>query len=222
MSYSFVLNKVASHAMAHGRDPDTICLIAVSKYQSMETVLELYREGALHFGESRVQEALGKISSSPQEIEWHFIGSLQKNKVNRVVGKFALIHSIDHFEIAKALSLASEKAGVETAVLLQVNTSGEVTKRGLDREQWTEEFLKLLHLKNIRVEGLMTMAPLTEDRDVVRSCFIKLRKFKEFLENRFSVQMRHLSMGMSNDYKVAIEEGATLLRIGSSIFSPRE
>ncbi len=185
-------------------------LIAVSKGRSCDEILEAYAAGQRDFGENRVQEALAKMEELPRDIRWHFIGKLQKNKVNKVIGRFALIHSVDSYELAKRISEASRNA---TPILLEANTSGEATKSGLSPTKWEELFPQVLELKGIEVKGLMTMAPLTDNRNAIRSCFAELRRLRDRLGN-----IPFLSMGMSNDYLIAIEEGATHVRIGTALF----
>ncbi len=197
----------------------SVTLVVVTKGRSYEEVYSAYEEGARHFGENRVPEALEKISQLPSDIHWHFIGSLQKNKVRKVLGHFDLIHSVDSLELAKKISEVSEEMGRTTSILLQANTSGEEAKHGYAPEQWISDFKALLRLPSLDVQGLMTMAPLTEDEDTIRRCFAGLRSLRDSLQDSFGRSLPHLSMGMSNDYRIAIEEGATLVRIGSAIFN---
>lgn len=219
-NYRRIQEDMDTTAIRCGRIPSEISLIAVSKGYSWEHVLPAYDQGCRDFGENRLQEAFDKISAAPEDIRWHMIGTLQKNKVRKAVGHFALIHSVDTPELAAKISECSVEAGVVTPVLLQVNTSGEISKHGITAEEWRQAFDSLLELPGILLEGLMTMAPLTPDEAVIRQCFAHLRKFKEELANRAGNQasMRHLSMGMSNDYRLAIAEGSTLVRIGTAIF----
>lgn len=182
-------------------------LIVVSKNQPISKILEVYQQGCRDFGENRIHEALKKIEIAPSGINWHLIGTLQKNKVNKTLGKFSLIHSVDSFELAEKLSKGSHQS-----ILLQVNTSGELSKHGLSIEEWRPYLDSLFSLPNISIQGLMTMAPLTKDTHVIRQTFCKLRQFGEELK------LPHLSMGMSHDYELALEEGATIIRIGTAIF----
>ena len=185
-----------------------------------EQVQPAYASGCRDFGESRLQDALPKISSAPPDIHWHLIGTLQKNKVRKAIGAFALIHSVDSPELAAKISECGQEAGIITPVLLQVNTSGETTKHGLSEEQWQPHLEMLLKLPFLRLEGLMTMAPFVEETDVIRRCFARLRQMRDRLA--LGHPFRHLSMGMSHDYRIAIEEGATLLRIGTALFGERD
>lgn len=222
-SYRKIKGHIAQIAKECGRSPDEIMLLAVTKSFPLEHVLPAYDAGCREFGENKVQEALEKIENAPIDINWHLIGTLQKNKVRKVVGKFSLIHSIDTLELAQKLNSSSEEAGVITKILLQVNTSGEETKHGLSVRQWRNRIEKLLLLQNISVEGLMTIAPFSRDTEIVRSCFVKLREFRDELKDTYGsdTKIHHLSMGMTNDYPIAIEEGATIIRVGSAIFGAR-
>lgn len=218
--YGHILEQVHAKALACGRNPEDITLIAVSKNYTVEQMQKAYEEGCRNFGESRLQEALTKIPQMPVDCQWHFIGTLQANKVSKSVASFQLIHSVDSPSLAQKISKASEAQGLVTPVLLQVNTSGESTKHGLSHQQWEECLKEVINLQHIQIEGLMTMAPLTDNQATIRNCFRSLSG----LITRWKGQMKdpalfkHLSMGMSHDYLIAIEEGATLVRIGTAIF----
>ncbi|MBS4168873.1 YggS family pyridoxal phosphate-dependent enzyme [Parachlamydia sp. AcF125] len=221
-NYLELKTRIEQLAYTYGRLPGEISLIAVTKTYPVEAILSVYEVGCHNFGENRVQEALKKQPLTPQDIQWHLIGSLQLNKVSKVIGKFALVHSVDSFEVARKISETSLKLGKKTSVLLQVNTSGELTKQGWTIESCRNGYEQLLSLSGICVEGLMTIAPFSQDEYIVRTCFKKLRKLKEQLVVSGGYPLSHLSMGMSNDFEWAIAEGATLLRIGTAIFGKRE
>lgn len=206
------IDQIAESCGRQGRD---IRLVAVSKTFPFEHCLPAYEAGCRDFGENRVQEALEKIPEAPEDIRWHFIGSLQSKKVPKVVGNFALIHAVDSLHLAERISAVSKERGITTSVLLQVNTSGEASKHGWGVDAFREDFEALDALPGLDIQGLMTMAPFTEDEGLIRQCFASLRQLKE----EFS--LRELSMGMTNDFPIAIEEGATILRIGSAIFGQR-
>lgn len=189
--------------------PKNVKLVAVTKNVPVEDISLVYELGCRDFGENRVQDALPKIEELPPDIRWHFIGTLQKNKVKKVVGNFALIHSVDSVELAQEIS----KQGIDTAILLQVNTSGEASKKGFTADEFRRDLAMIQKMPYIQVKGLMTMAPLTEDVDQIRMCFRRLRELRD------ESGLKELSMGMSHDYKIAIEEGATIVRVGSAIFS---
>lgn len=218
--YDQLLHQVREKALACGRSPQEVTLIAVSKTYPPESLVNVYQKGCRDFGESRVQEALEKIPILPEDCKWHLIGSLQSNKVNKAVTSFHLIHSVDTPQLAEKISKVSQAKGLITSILLQVNTSGEGSKHGLSSDEWESTLDVVNQLSNIKIEGLMTMAPLTENQMMIRSCFRQLYELRESWRNRMKVPayFRHLSMGMSHDYLIAIEEGATLLRVGSAIF----
>lgn len=222
-NYAHILTDIAATAARYGRDPADITLVAVSKTHSAQEISSVYNAGCRKFGESRVQEALEKMPLLPKEVQWHLIGTLQSNKVRKAIGKFSLIHSVDNFELAQKISEASTSAGCVTPILLQVNTSGELSKHGLKLEEWKRHFEKVLNLSGVQVEGLMTIAPYVEDEQIVRNCFARLRHLRDELAVDFGIShLRHLSMGMSHDYHIAIAEGSTILRIGSAIFGSKK
>ncbi|MFZ0565554.1 MAG: YggS family pyridoxal phosphate-dependent enzyme [Chlamydiales bacterium] len=218
-----LLEEIEQEAKRAGRDPGEISVVAVSKGCSVKAIEEAYWAGVRDFGENRVQEALSKMETTPSEIRWHFIGKLQKNKVNKVIGRFDLIHSVDTVELVEKIDQAGRERGVISSILLEANTSGEMTKSGLSPKEWEANFEDLLDLKAIEIHGLMTMAPLTEDESVIRHSFSALRLLRDRLQQiaRDRADLSTLSMGMSHDFPIAIQEGATLLRIGTAIFSPR-
>ncbi len=200
-----------------GRDPQEITLIVVSKGQSVDKIHALYSLGIRDFAENRVTEALEKMEQLPSDIRWHFIGKLQKNKISKVLARFALIHSIDTPELAKKISEASLKIQVCTHVLIQANTSGEATKGGLPPSEWEAHYPDMLSYEGIEIHGLMTIAPLAGGEAVVRHCFSELRCLAQRLQERGG-KLTTLSMGMSQDFLLAIQEGATLVRIGAALF----
>ncbi len=215
-SIKSVLEKIKLTAEKSGRSPKEITLVAVTKTHPLTECLPLLEDGITHFGENRLEEAFEKMEGAPKEIKWHFIGSLQRKKVPKIIGRFSLIQSVDSFELAEKISECSLKASLKTSILIQVNTSSELSKHGFKPQDLKELFPSLLTLEGVKIEGLMTMAPLTEDKQIIRKTFSLLRELKEELEKVHP--MPHLSMGMSNDFEMAIEEGATLLRIGTALF----
>lgn len=219
--YLKVKKHVTKVALQCGRDPQSITIVAVTKGHQWQDIFPAYDAGCRDFGENRILEALEKIPHSSGDLRWHFIGNLQSNKVKKAIGQFTLIHSVDHPDLAIKIAEQSQHAGVETAILLQANTSGELSKQGLSAEEWKGVFSDLINLPFLKIEGLMTMAPLTDDQNLVRECFKKLRLLREDLVSlsKGKIFLPHLSMGMSHDYPLAIAEGATLLRIGTAIFN---
>jgi hypothetical protein len=218
--YLQIMQSIEQIAHSCGREPQEILLVAVSKSQPVSKILEAYEAGCRDIGESRVQESLHKLPDLPQDLNMHLIGTLQKNKVNHAVGNYSLIHSVENLDLAKKISEASLAHGLISSVLLQANTSGEQSKHGLSPAQWAPFFDELLQLQGIRLEGLMTIAPLTSDENIIRKCFADLRVMREAWQSQMSSpsHFKHLSMGMSSDYALAIQEGATILRIGTAIF----
>lgn len=218
-NYHRLKNEISETAQKYHRTEE-IQLVAVSKNHPWFEIAPLYDLGCRDFGENRLQEALPKIEQSPQDCHWHYIGSLQKNKVRKVVSRFVLIHSVDSLELAKKISEVSSELNYTSKILLQVNTSGELSKQGMHVEECYKYFEDFCSLPSICVEGLMTMAPLVESEKIIRQTFADLRELKERLIQTYqpAKSFQHLSMGMSHDFKWAIAEGATLLRVGSYLW----
>lgn len=201
-------------------------IIAVTKYAAQPQVFEAYNLGIRDFGESYIQDALEKISGEyhykdlNNPIQWHLIGRLQKNKAKHVVGRFSLIHSVDSIELAELINKIAGEREINQDILLQVNISGEEQKAGFNKIELKNNFEKLFKLTNIKVKGLMTIAPKTEDKKLIKDCFLELSSFKDELNKQHSNEMnlKELSMGMSNDYPIAIECGSTMVRIGRALF----
>lgn len=218
--YRQIQQKVHDKALACGRSPQDMTLITVTKSQPIEKIQAVYQEGGREFGENRVQEALAKITELPTDCRWHMIGTLQSNKIAKVLSHFHFIHAVDTPLLAEQIAQASQAQNRSTSILLQVNTSGECTKHGLSADTWEKSLEAVNALSHVRIEGLMTMAPYTEDEKIIRNCFRQLYQLREKWrkEMKDPAIFQHLSMGMSHDYLIAIEEGATLLRIGTAIF----
>lgn len=216
-----VRRQIADAARRAGRDPSSVCLVAVSKTHPAEAVEAAAKAGQRVFAESRVQEARDKVPACPKDLEWHFIGHLQRNKVRQAVPLFSFFHSIDSAPLAQALDRIAGETGRTVEGLLEVNISGEASKHGFQPEQLRREFAELSKFRNLRLRGLMTMAPYSEDPEVARPVFRSLAKLRDELQAAHGHPLPELSMGMSGDFEPAIEEGATLVRIGSSIFGAR-
>ncbi len=218
--YRQIQQKVQDKALACGRSPQDVTLIVVTKSQPIEKIQAVYQEGGREFGENRVQEALPKIAELPTDCHWHMIGTLQSNKVAKAITHFDFIHAVDTPLLAQQIAQASQAQNRITSILLQVNTSGEFTKHGLSAETWEQALEAVNVLSHVRIEGLMTMAPYTEDENIIRNCFRQLYQLREKWKKQMKdpAMFQHLSMGMSHDYLIAIEEGATLLRVGTAIF----
>ena len=213
--------EIEQAAAKSGRNVQEIELIAVSKAHNAEKIHEVIAGGQLLFGESKVQEARAKIPLLPSHLRWHFIGHLQKNKIRHALPLFELIHSVDSVDLANQVERIGKEDGLFPRVLLQVNVAGEGSKFGFKPEALIENMEQLLELQRLSIEGLMTIAPLATDAEKSRPHFARLQLLRSELEQRFHLKLPHLSMGMSDDFVVAIEEGATLVRIGTRIFGPR-
>lgn len=205
-----------------GRKPDEIELIAVSKTFPTDVILQAYEAGIRKFGENRAIEFRDKVPLLPGDIEWHFIGHLQTNKIKYVGSRAHLIHSVDSLHLAKALSEYGQKNHIEFRVLMEVNTSGEESKYGIHLHEAQNTFLQIDRLQNIHLKGLMTIGPFTENVEAIRKAFRALKQIQQDLKTEVDNQkLKVLSMGMSHDYLIAIEEGSTMVRIGTAIFGSR-
>lgn len=219
-----IRERVARAAEKSGRRLEDINIVAVTKTVGLDRIERVLEEGILNLGENRVQELLEKYDNIKRECRWHLIGHLQTNKVKYIVDKVAMIHSLDRLELAEEIQNRAQKAGRSIDVLVQVNVSGEESKFGIDSGQTLELVKKLSLLKNIKVKGLMTIAPFDENPENIRYVFRGLHKIFIDIqqENIDNIDMAYLSMGMSNDFETAIEEGANMVRIGTSIFGNRQ
>lgn len=215
--------RIAAAARRAGRNPAEIKLVAVSKTVTVERIREALACGINRLGENRVQEFLNKYQQLPPGVEWHLIGHLQTNKVNKIIGKVHLIHSLDRWSLAEEINQAAIKAGTVAKVLVQVNVAGEKTKFGLAPSETVDFVTAAAGLAGLSVEGLMTIAPWSANPEEVRPVFRQLKEIALKVEDRVpGSRMKHLSMGMSGDWEVAIEEGANILRIGRAVFGERD
>ncbi len=204
------------------RKPEEIEVVAVSKGVDVERIKEAINKGIKKIGENRVQEAIPKIEAIGREVEWHMVGHLQTNKVKKAVKYFDFIQSVDSERLVEFLEKEAGKLGKKIPVLVEVNTSGEETKFGIAPEQCIEFVNKIVEeKKNLLFRGLMTVGPLTDDKEKIRRSFALLRKLKEKIECGLKIKVKYLSMGMTDDYEIAIEEGSNMLRIGRGIFGKR-
>ena len=219
---AIIRQKIEETCKRSGRNPDEVKLIAVSKYFGVDAIVEAKNCGLTDFGENRAQELTLKFEILSDAVVWHMIGTLQKNKAKYAVNAAELIHSVDSVELVEEINKRAEKIGKVQKILLEVKTSEEETKSGLETEN---EILSLVkrcgELKNINLKGLMTMAPLTEDVNIIRKSFRDLRNLKDRINNK-GYNLTELSMGMTSDFEIAIEEGATMIRIGSAVFGDRD
>jgi len=218
-----IQERISKAALRAGRDPAAIRLVAVSKTVSAESIQEAIAAGVTILGENYVQEARNKIARIGKQVEWHFIGHLQSNKAKYAVELFSMVHSVDRLSLAEELDQEANKQGKIVPVLIQVNISGEESKSGIDPQETLQLLERIAALQHLAVHGLMAMPPWFEDPEDARPYFNALRKLREELANKkiHGVSLQELSMGMSGDFEVTIEEGATLVRVGTAIFGPR-
>ena len=219
-----VKHHIGEAARKAGRDPDSIHLIVVSKQVSSEKIIEAYQAGSKYFGENKVQEAVSKIGEvNAKDVSWHFIGHLQKNKIKYLDSQFDLIHSVDSLSLAEKISAYCEGQNRKQGVLLQVNVSGEEAKFGMTPSELEEQLPSFGQLQGILVQGLMTIPPQDSDAENSRQYFSALRELRDKYRamNIEGVELNELSMGMTNDYPIAVEEGATFVRVGTAIFGQR-
>lgn len=218
-----VKSRIIAACIRAGRKPEEVTLVAVTKTVAPEIVSEAYRLGIEVFAENRVQEALGKIPQVCPGPQWHLIGHLQSNKAKRALPLFSLIHSVDSLSLLETLQREASAQGITASVLLEVNVSGEASKYGFNPDQTAAAVQAATAMGNIRLCGLMTMAPYYDNPENARPVFRGLKMLFDQLRNQEATGpfWRELSMGMSNDFEVAIEEGATMVRVGSAIFNGR-
>lgn len=219
-----VEEKISAACQRAGRRREEVTLVAVSKTKPESMVTEAYNAGQRDFGENKVQELIRKRDSLPEDIRWHLIGHLQTNKVRTVVDKACLIHSVDSLHLAEAISKEAGKKNCTVSVLVEVNVAGEDTKFGTTPEDTIRLVEDIAALPNLKIEGLMTIAPFVDDPEENRPIFSKLKQLSVDIaaKNVNNVSMCVLSMGMTNDYEVAIEEGSTMIRVGTGIFGKRD
>lgn len=219
-----VRERIRQAALRAGRNPEEVTLIAVSKTKPAEMIQEAYGCGQRVFGENRVQELTEKLTALPQDISWQLIGHLQTNKVRQIIGKAALIHSVDSIRLAEELQRESEKKGVVTELLLEVNIAGEESKFGLRPEDLESAAVRIAQMPSLKLRGLMTVAPFTAIPEENRKYFRQIRQLAVDIKDKNidNVTMDILSMGMTGDFEVAVEEGATMVRVGTGIFGGRD
>lgn len=219
-----IQQQITETAVSCGRDPKDITLIAVSKKKSSDMIQQAALAGAVHFGENYIQEAVQKVEQiSDDRLVWHFIGHLQSNKARFAVKHFEYIHTVDTLKLAREINKQAKKINKVQKVLIQVNIGEESSKSGTQADDTLDLAGEMRHLENISVQGLMCMPPWFTDPEDARPYFQKLVAIKETIAARQleTISMTHLSMGMSNDFRVAVEEGATYIRVGTSIFGER-
>jgi pyridoxal phosphate enzyme (YggS family) len=216
-----VREQIARAAAKSGRSPDDVELVAITKTHSAEKVRKAIEAGQTLFGENRVQEARAKIPELPSNIRWHFVGHLQKNKIRHALPLFELIHSVDSLVLAEDVDRIAQEEALHPRVLLEVNVAGEGSKFGFAPENLRAQMEALLALPRLSILGLMTIPPLAEEAEASRKYFVQLRELRDHLQTEFRVDLAQLSMGMTQDFAIAVEEGATLVRVGTAIFGER-
>ena len=217
-----LFSRINGRCKVSGRDVKEVKLVAVSKFFGINAINEANELGITDFGENRAQELRDKFEILGDLVNWHFIGALQRNKVKYVVKAATLIHSVDSLELAEEIDNQAKKLDKIQDILLEIKTSPEETKSGISIADQIEKLAARCHtLENVNLVGLMTMAPLTDDENLIRKSFSELRKLKDKL-NQQGYNLTELSMGMTSDFEIAIDEGATMLRIGSAIFGERD
>ena len=216
-----VREQIAQAAAKAGRDVKDVELVAISKTHPAQKVREAVEAGQTLFGESRVQEARAKIPELSSNIRWHFVGHLQKNKVRQALPLFEMIHSVDSLALAQDINRIAEEEGLYPRVLLEVNVAGEGSKFGFGPDALRDQMEALLALPRLSIEGLMCIPPLAVESEDSRKSFVQVRELRDSLEKEFSMKLPQLSMGMTQDFPIGIEEGATLIRVGTAIFGER-
>lgn len=218
-----VEQKISEACERAGRKREEVTLVAVSKTKPVSMLEEIYDENIRHFGENKVQELVDKYGQMPKDIHWHMIGHLQRNKVKAVIDKATLIHSVDSIRLAEAIEQEATKKDIIVDILIEVNVAEEDSKFGLKVDEVMSMVETIATFPHIRIKGLMTIAPFVDDPEENRPVFAQLRKLSVDIANKNidNVSVGILSMGMTNDYQVAIEEGATIVRVGTAIFGER-
>lgn len=205
-----------------GREIGSVRLVAVSKTFPAEDVLEAVSAGQLIFGESRLQEAAPKVLELPRDLEWHFIGRVQRNKVRKILPLFPFVHGVDSLKLARYMDAVAGDLGLRPKVFLQVDQGGEESKGGFGDAELRGDFPGIMEMRHLDVVGLMSIPPAVADAELARHWFSEMRELRDGLESGFSASLPFLSMGMSGDFEVAVEEGATHVRVGSAIFGKRD
>ena len=216
-----VRGQITQAAAKAGRSTNDTELVAITKTHPAEKVREAVDAGHTLFGESRVQEARAKIPELPSNLRWHFAGHLQKNKVRHALPLFELFHGVDSLALAQEMNRIAAKEGGHPCVLLEVNVAGEGSKFGFKAQSLRGEMESLLALPRLSIEGLMCIPPLADEPEASRTFFVQVRELRDSLEKEFDLRLPHLSMGMTQDFCIAVQEGATLVRVGTAILGER-
>ena len=217
-----VREQIAQAAAKAGRVVKDVELVAITKTHPADKVREAVEAGQTLFGESRVQEARAKIPELSSNVRWHFVGHLQKNKVRQALPLFEMIHSVDSLALAQDINRIADEEGLYPRVLLEVNVAGEGSKFGFAADQLRQQMEALLALGRLSIEGLMCIPPLAAESEDSRKFFVEVRELRDSLEKEFNMKLQQLSMGMTQDFPIGVEEGATLVRVGTAIFGERQ
>jgi pyridoxal phosphate enzyme (YggS family) len=217
-----VVERIASACQKAGRDPAEVKVVAVTKTHSPDVIRQAIKAGINNIGENRVQEAEIKYHEIDADVTWHLVGHLQRNKVRKALTMFSMIHSLDSRRLVREIEKESAKLDKIIPCLIEVNTSGEASKFGVEPDGLAELVTEVLKAEHIKLVGLMTIGPLTEDQDRIRRSFTLLRELRDRVENIFGCYLPHLSMGMSDDFEIAVQEGSTMVRLGRVLFGPRQ
>ena len=216
------IRRIITQAAAKvGRSENEIELVAITKTHPAERIRDAVQAGQTLFGESRVQEARAKIPELPSNLRWHFVGHLQKNKIRHALPLFELVHGVDSLALAQEMNRIAAEEGGHPRVLLEVNVAGEGSKFGFTPETLRAEMEPLLELQRLSIDGLMCIPPLADKAESSRKYFVRMRELRDSIEREFNLKLPHLSMGMTQDFWIAVEEGATLARVGTAIFGER-
>ncbi len=223
-NYSNIQRRIKAACLHSQRTSESVTFVAVTKYARMEWVMALLESGCTHFGESRTQQLDERAPLLPDHLHWHFIGPLQRNKIRRTILHSSLIHSVDSFKLLTAINRIAAEQNLQPHVLIEVNLSRETNKKGFTKQGLLAEWNSICAISHVKIDGLMTMAPHAEDPESARPVFRELSELRDQLQSisPAQIQLKELSMGMSGDFEVAIEEGATLIRIGSALYAGLE
>lgn len=223
-NYCRIQDRIKSACLRSQRNPDSVRLIAVTKYAQLEWVQALIRLGCIDLGESRTPQLEERATQLSPSIRWHFIGPLQRNKVRRTIQYSSLIHSVDSIKLLKTIDRIAGESQRQPHILIEVNLSGETNKKGFSRETLCSEWNSICNVSHLKITGLMTMAPHVQDPELARPVFTELRELRDQLiqDSPAPLSLPELSMGMSGDFEIAIEEGATLVRVGSALYEGLE
>lgn len=216
-----IRDRIRTSCLNSGRESESVLLVAVSKTFPVETIRHAYDAGHRVFGESRLQEAESKIAQLPSDIQWHFIGRVQRNKLRKILSSFEVIHGIDSLITAETTDRIAAELGIVAKIFLQINIAAEESKGGFTPRDLSMSITRIAELSHLDLQGFMAIPPPAKSRDDARHWFSELRNFRDFIQEQHGIRLANLSIGMSDDFETAISEGSTVVRIGSAIFGNR-